>query len=299
MSTSCRLRFEDLKDCRPDSGALDINCQCRICGKLPAEHGVKANQLKTSSYRKCVFILFRFEGDIPHPQGTAFAIQSPSQNTLLTAAQNIIAEKSMTDINWHITASLDRDADGWIANSPFMHVVIKAIDMANGIAVLTLFQQNYQFPDSEVLHICPKEEVPNVIEEQEFKTYYCPISDLVQDVTYPSLSITASEWKRAYSIQKGNNGKMWLKGGLAHGASGGVVVNKQGQAVAIHLRSSLSVRPLKRFRKDSFNCSVGDDSSFEVETISDPSMSSPSCYTQICSILSFNMNAMSAFNINN
>lgn len=301
MSQFCSLSFEDLKDCSSNSGALDEHFRCRKCGKIPAEHHVCRNAPVAGS-RKCIFILFYFQDEIPYPQGTAFAIQSPAKNILLTAAQNILTDKTLKDCDWFITTSLDRDADGWVVNGPYMPVVIKGIDVSTGIAMLYLMQPNYHFPDDEVLKLCPREDIPNVPEEQEFRTLYCPVGDLAQDLSYPSLVVAASEWKKAYSIQKNNNGKMWLKGGLCFGASGGVVINKNGYAVAIHLKSSVSTRPSKRSNGNS-TLALNDTSSGAVITLEDSScdsedeeenqieMLSIQNYSQVCSLLSLNSHA--------
>lgn len=141
------------------------------------------------------FILFYFEDDIPYHKGTAFATQSPTKNILLTAAQNILTEKTSKDCDWFITNSLDCDADGWVINGPYMPILIKGIDASNGIAMLSLMQPNYHFPDEEVLKLCPREDIPNLPEEQEFRTLYCPVSDRAQDPSYPSLVVAVSEWK--------------------------------------------------------------------------------------------------------
>lgn len=95
---------------------------------------------------------------------------------------------------------------------------------------------------------------------------------------------------------------MWLKGGLCFGASGGVVINKSGYAVAIHLKSSLSTRPSKR---DSGNNSLAlnGSSSGAVVALEDSSSDSEDdkenqietlpiqSYSQVCSFLPLNSHA--------
>eukprot|EP01036_Dinobryon_divergens_P026712 gene26712-35391_t len=117
---------------------------------------------------------------------------------------------------WYITDSVDRAKDGtW------------SIDIRKLIPVAL----------SDMIPLCPEAEIPLVLDEQLFKTYYCPLGDCMFDKERPTLSIRVSEKKKMTCLKRTDDGRMWFEGRLCAGSSGGAVVDRLGRVVAMHTES--------------------------------------------------------------
>eukprot|EP01035_Chromulina_nebulosa_P027092 gene27092-35580_t len=206
----------------------------KVCDQ-PPHHFVAVVQPAVGSPRlgSCVFILVgevtvaslssnrkRLEKDhheFPaglYPLGTTFSVKSGTKNILLTAYHTMTDNYAVE--RWYITDSVDRAKDGtW------------SIDIRKLIPVAL----------SDMIPLCPEAEIPLVLDEQLFKTYYCPLGDCMFDKERPTLSIRVSEKKKMTCLKRTDDGRMWFEGRLCAGSSGGAVVDRLGRVVAMHTES--------------------------------------------------------------
>jgi hypothetical protein len=115
-------------------------------------------------------------------------------------------------------------------------IEVNVILQDNDLDLAILVRKTGVFEDRGMIHISP--DVPSVADEWKFKTYYIAIQDIQEDHSGPPLTAAPTEAKKMYGITRGNGGKVWLRGGLCNGSSGGVVVNYKGHAMAMHLLSA-------------------------------------------------------------
>ena len=182
-----------------------------------------------------------------YPLGTAFAIKSAARNILLTAYH--IVSDNYAVANWFVTDFVDRNADGtWKFDScNLIPVDVVDRDAVNDLAILRI--TSHTFAENDMIPLCPANEVPSVLDEVLFKTYYCPLGDCQFDKERPVLNIRVSGKKIMSSIKKTSDGRMWLDGGLCGGASGGAVVDSRGRVVAMHTESYSDVMAIEDIHK--------------------------------------------------
>ena len=147
---------------------------------------------------------------------------------------------------WYITDSVDRANDGtWsIDIRKLIPVAVLNSDEKNDLTVLQT-QAPHIFDDKDMIPLCPEAEIPLVLDEQLFKTYYCPLGDCMFDKERPTLSIRVSEKKKMTCLKRTDDGRMWFEGGLCAGSSGGAG------------KSSCNAHGISKRRQDSRRCSTG------------------------------------------
>ncbi len=243
-----------------------------------------------------MFVLYtKFDGVIT-PCGTAFAIATAEKNMLLTASHVVSPHR---DQQWCIALSFERDASGWHpvgAHLP-VELVYCGDENVDDVAVLKLSGVNL-FADKDMMHVCPADCIPVVSDEAKFKTYYCPIADIANDDTFPSLEVAPSTWKTAFSIDRKVNGKMWIRDALCGGSSGGVVVDLLGRAVAVHSEaasSSKSVDECIKCYKNTNPNKVVDMESVLSDAVT--SLGETHTSSQICPILCFSLTVREALGL--
>lgn len=200
-----------------------------------------------------VFVLFVVVDGIPTPCGTAFSIATAGRNLLLTASQVVGPHATH---RWYIDRSFH--ASGWHPDgTPWpVDVVAQGVVDVDDVAVLML-SENRQFGENDMIHVCSVSDIPSVRDKMKLKTYYCPIGDVASDKYFPSLEASPSDWKPAYAIQHVDCGKMWMRNALCRGSSGGVVVDRQGRAVAMHCESMSSSKSLSTGFEEPVNANPG------------------------------------------
>lgn len=198
-----------------------------------------------------------------YPLGTAFAIKTNACVHLLTAYHTI--EQNSKCTKWYVTSKVSRNANGtwnWNANE-LISVKLLDFDKGNDVALLC---SDKVFPKDGLITICRQNEITKVADECLFKTYYCPLDDIISQPSFPPLAASPSENKKMYAI---SDSHMWLYGGLCGGSSGGVVVNRAGAAVGMHVASdsqALSVQDVKNNDAQEGKCLRRDDDSVYSES---------------------------------
>ncbi len=188
---------------------------------------------------------------------------------------------------WYITENVHRLSDGkWDWSRGLNEVTIFDYDESNDVVILST---NVAFDPSSTLEICPFTDIPTVAEECLFKTYFCPIDDIANESTYPPLCAGPTENKKMYAIENDVNGRMWLRGGLCGGSSGGVVVDRKGRAVGMHVASTssgLTVENVKDLDRQNGKHRRDDDMSIHSDSIS--SLANSHTSSQVVLLLSRN-----------
>jgi hypothetical protein len=230
------------------------------------------------------------ENRIIFPRGTAFGIQTASADMVLTALHVV----DDIEASWIITPKLFRNANGLYYVETFKTVkIIHRGDVdSDDIAILTIAPS--KFETEEMVKVCPADEIPELCTTNDvFLTYYCPIDDLTMDSGSPPIAASGSDWKTTYAISKSLNGKMWMRGGLCGGSSGGLVINARWQAVAMHCESTNPVRSLKDITEDRKTClkaqkkkwSTKDTASTHSDALTE--LATLHSYSQVCPLLRF------------
>ncbi len=243
-----------------------------------------------------MFILFAVFDGFPTPRGTAFSIATSGRNLLLTASHVVTPH---ADQRWFIARSFQRDAAGWHPDGtswPVDLVSLGAVDV-DAVAVLML-AENRQFGENDMIHVCRVSDIPSVRDEIKFKTYYCPIDDVASDEDFPPLEASPSDWKPAYAIQHSDCGKMWMRNALCGGSSGGVVVDRQGRAVAIHCESMSSSKSLLTCFEEHINANPGKAADMvSIHSVAITSLGDTHSSSQRCPILCLSPTVRSALGL--
>jgi len=168
-----------------------------------------------------------------YPLGTTFVVKSTAGNLLLTAFHTFEANHECT--SWFITKVVNRDEKNgnWVFDNDLLEVsrVYEHRDL--DVALISVTRPGFTFDQKEMIPICPPEHLPVSSEEPQFKTYYYAIDDVsMETMTYLDFSYT--EWKKMYMISRFH---LYLHGGLCGGSSGGLVINRAREAVAMHIES--------------------------------------------------------------
>jgi hypothetical protein len=184
-----------------------------------------------------------------YPLGTAFATRSNSRQYLLTAFHTI--QENVDCSRWYVTTNVGRCNDGtWDFNSTFEKVSVVDYDTIMDVALLKI-DSKYHIPIESTVEICPIAKLPKQSDEASLKTYYVPVEDMTPQLEVP-LCPSPSDWKRVYAI---SSKYLFLPGGLCKGSSGGLVIDKAGLAVAMHIESISSSKSstdiLKEYRDSS------------------------------------------------
>ena len=195
---------------------------------------------------------------------------------------------------WYITDSVDRANDGtWsIDIRKLIPVAVLNSDEKNDLTVLQT-QAPHIFDDKDMIPLCPEAEIPLVLDEQLFKTYYCPLGDCMFDKERPTLSIRVSEKKKMTCLKRTDDGRMWFEGRLCAGSSGGAVVDRLGRVVAMHTESRNDVKTVDDVRQEQKQKTGKAKSSTNkdlIDAVSETHDSSAYSYSssQYCILLSFN-----------
>ena len=120
-------------------------------------------------------------------------IKSSARNTLITADHTITDNFAIA--NWFIIEEVGRNIYGkWIFDpNKLIAVTVKDRDSVNDVAIL---EAQCIFDEKDMISQCPGREVPNVLDEHLFKTYYCPLGDCVFDNERQMLNIQVSAKKK-------------------------------------------------------------------------------------------------------
>jgi len=244
------------------------------------EASLKSNAIELKKDKQNVLAGF-------YPLGTAFVVKSSAKNTLLTA-DHIITE-SYAIANWFIIEEVGRDVHGnWIFDNTNKMIAVAVIDRDpdNDLAIL---EAQYKFDENDMISLCPGTEIPNVLDEYLFKTYYCPLGDCVFDYKRPMLNIRVSEKKKMICLRRSSDGRIWFDGGLCNGSSGGAVVDMKGRVIAMHTESRSDIKTAADIQKDQLQSSKKRVLS-KVDAVSEAYDSSAHSYSssQYCILLSLN-----------
>jgi hypothetical protein len=220
-----------------------------------------------------------------YPVGTAFTIRNSRRNNLITAHHKIIDNYAVS--NWFITFSIDRNNDGSWNFTSCKLTPVKILDSDTENDLVILEADNCSFREEEMIPLCPLEEVPTVLDEQLFKTYYCAIGDCNFDTERPVLDIRVSDKKKMTCIKKTGQGRMWFDGGLCSGSSGGAVVDRQGRVVAMHTESLSDVKTVQQVQEARSGKKLEKDYMKRIDDISEAHDSSAHSYSssQYCILL--------------
>ena len=169
-----------------------------------------------------------------YPLGTTFVVKSSVRRTLITADHTITENYAIA--NWFISEEIGRDGNGtWMIDiAKLIAVAVKDRDPANDVAIL---ESQCIFSEKDMISLCPGTEIPKVLDEQLFKTYYCPLGDCTFDNECPMMNIRVTEKKKMTCVKKSSDGRIWFDGGLCSGSSGGAVVDMKGRVIAMHIQS--------------------------------------------------------------
>jgi len=244
------------------------------------EASLKSNAIELKKDKQNVLAGF-------YPLGTAFVVKSSAKNTLLTA-DHIITE-SYAIANWFIIEEVGRDVHGnWIFDNTNKMIAVAVIDRDpdNDLAIL---EAQYKFDENDMISLCPGTEIPNVLDEYLFKTYYCPLGDCVFDYKRPMLNIRVSEKKKMICLRRSSDGRIWFDGGLCYGSSGGAVVDMKGRVIAMHTESRSDIKTAADIQKDQLQSSKKRVLS-KIDDVSEAHDSSAHSYSssQYCILLSLN-----------
>jgi hypothetical protein len=200
------------------------------------------------------------------PIGSAFAVRCPQQNKLITAGHVVYDYDNGQPIVGKLSVSLqvEKNRLGQIINvrsnkTYNVKVDVNGLDCDNDWAVLSLVSKRRIFSIDDSIPICGIDEIPSVKYEPQFKLYHCPAEqyDLIRVV-----SVTPSPWMKTQAIVK-TSGLMFFPFGFSKGSSGGVYVDREGRAVAVHLESISSAMTLEEAKSISGSARSTDEKSLE------------------------------------
>jgi hypothetical protein len=148
-------------------------------------------------------------------------------------------------------------------------------------------QRLNDFSTENSIPICELLDIPPSRTEPQFKLYHCPAEqyDIVRVVT-----MTSSSWMKPQAIVN-SSGQIYFPSGFSKGSSGGVFVDREGRAVAIHLESISSAKTLAEAKSSTGSAISTNEKSLE-EAI-DSSAHSHSSMSR-CMIISFFPELMNA-----
>ena len=169
------------------------------------------------------------------PLGTAFAVWT-NEKTVVFSANHILTEHPSAT-SWWITPSVNRQSDGAWSFEQSNMIKVNVRNHYDALDLVVLVRENGFFKDEGMIHICGSHDIPTVADEYIFKTYYCAIQDIQEDHSGPPVTAAPTECKKMYGITRGHGGKVWFRGGLCSGSSGGVVVDHTGRAIGMHIAS--------------------------------------------------------------
>jgi hypothetical protein len=109
-------------------------------------------------------------------------------------------------------------------------------DISNDWAILKVYNSRKSFPVEDIVTICT--EIPEMKVEPFFKIYHCPAFNFNQG-QFNSLEASPTEWLKPLAMSA-ETGTITFRCGFFKGSSGGVVVTKSGQAIAMHCESDSS-----------------------------------------------------------
>jgi hypothetical protein len=165
------------------------------------------------------------------PAGTAFYV---GNNKFLTAAHNLLEDDgTVADGKFSVTLRVEWSPDFTTMTSynPLI-VVHHAHEQTDDWAVLESVAPVVGWT---AIEICPENEIPPMNEVPQFKLYYCPAMRF-QLKRIQVLEASAFSWNSPVSIER-QYGAIYFPYGTSKGSSGGVIINRSGQAVAMHLES--------------------------------------------------------------
>jgi len=181
----------------------------------------------------------------PRLLGTAWAVESQSQQLLLTALHcldpelNPISFEALQD-HLYIAKSIQLNDDNTTTiDAP---ISVRAIDACR-VSDVAVLRSTTPLPDP--ISLCPQQELPSVDHEEAVKTYHVPCQSFPADI--PIASAMATDYTK---IIMQSNHHYFVPGEHMHGSSGGVVVDRRGRAVG--LISSGFVPGIKLPLPDSF-----------------------------------------------
>jgi hypothetical protein len=196
------------------------------------------------------------------PIGSAFAVRCPQQNKLITAGHVVYDYDNGQPIVGKLSVSLriEKNRLGQLTNrNDIINVKVGSygLDLDNDWAVLVARRHTFSIDDS--IPICELNDIPLEKCEPQFKLYHCPAEqyEIVRVV-----SVTATHWMKPQAIVK-STGFMFLPFGFSKGSSGGVFVDREGRAVAIHLESISSAMTLEEAKSISGSARSTDEKSLE------------------------------------
>lgn len=126
------------------------------------------------------------------------------------------------------------------------NVFVHAFDQQHDWAVLL---SDAPVIDLDPVEICPEASIPPMREEPEFKLYHCPAMEF-QLQHLDTLEASVLGWFRALSISL-RHGKIVFPYVVSKGSSGGVVINRGGQVVAMYLESVNRILTVDEAKSDS------------------------------------------------
>lgn len=126
--------------------------------------------------------------------------------------------------NLCILKSISMNDDGSATIEGEIPVRALVADEVADVAVLTV-QYSSQLPYR--ISLCPLNEFPSAIEEDQVKTYHCPIQSFLEVSPMCSADVTG------YTKVRETRHHYFVRSEHMHGSSGGVVVDRRGRAVGL------------------------------------------------------------------
>jgi len=170
--------------------------------------------------------------DKTDPVGTCFAVneKTDSGRYVLTACHNLRETRVVGD-KYFIAEKIIREISGHITTIPSVLIEVELIDFdfTDDWAIL---RRTDSIRFKEIIEVQHK----NCVREDLVKTYHCPVSFFTQLDTsvMQALLAVATSWCKVTDVDS----KLILaESGLVQGSSGGVMIDKEGKAVAIYLYS--------------------------------------------------------------
>ena len=170
--------------------------------------------------------------------GTAFAFKSKGRRYICTAAHCVCSSEELINSNYSIALSVATSdkSDSYTINGQ-RPVEYACHDLANDWAVFKLKDEDASFAEIDCLPIC--RHIPDLRDEERFKLYHCPVSSLDK---HGSVSPIPIDWIKPSGLNYLTGHIFFPATTLVRGSSGGVVINKLGEAIAIDLECENSIR---------------------------------------------------------
>jgi hypothetical protein len=191
-----------------------------------------------------IFVLL-FENE---PCGTAFSVQCPSMNKLITAGHSVI-ENGQHLQGFSICLQSEWQNGECVHLPEVLEVNVVGFDEAADWAVLQISRPNFRFEVHDALEICPLRDIPAMKTESKYKIYHCPCELFLKGI-FQSIQAEAIPWMMPCSLTL-SQGEICFRLGLSKGSSGGCVVDKHGKVVAFHVSStstSLTMADAKKIK---------------------------------------------------